>query len=515
MLLLALLLLFGALIGQVRIGGVSLGAAAVLFVALGFTAWAGTQGVELALPEVIGSFGLILFTYTIGLSSGPSFFASLKRGWPIILGTVGALGVAAAAAIVAGRLLGVSKAVAAGTFAGALTNTPALAAAGQAVGDAELPAVGYSISYLWGVLGMLLAAMYALSRKDVNIGNVTVRLKQETIHIDLDNPPQTADILERYPAVSVNRVTRAGEPVEVALPERQLQRDDLISVVGSREAVAQLVDELGHVSKIDIIGDRKYLDSNRITLSVEEFSGKRIEELELLERFGAHVSRVRRGDQDMIVDEDFRVQIGDRIRVVAPRDKIVAVRTYLGDSERGFSDINPAALALGLTLGVLLGVVPFPLPTGTFSLGSAAGTLMVGLVFGRMGRIGRFPVRMPTTAAQTLSSIGMLTFLAYAGTKAGGQFIGAVTSDLGLKIFILGFIVTCAAAVSLLVLGKLQGTNSVQLSGQLAGAQTQPAVLAFANTRTEFDNRVALGYAMVYPAAMVAKILLAQVVALV
>ncbi len=47
----------------------------------------------------------------------------------------------------------------------------------------------------------------------------------------------------------------------------------------------------------------------------------------------------------------------------------------------------------------------------------------------------------------------------------------------------------------------------------IAGAQTQPAVLAFANERTGFDLRVGLGYALVYPAAMIAKIIIAQIVA--
>ena len=40
------------------------------------------------------------------------------------------------------------------------------------------------------------------------------------------------------------------------------------------------------------------------------------------------------------------------------------------------------------------------------------------------------------------------------------------------------------------------------MAGIVAGAQTQPAVLALAQERTS-DQRVGLGYALVFPAAMV------------
>lgn len=164
MLLFALLLALGAVLGQVRIAGATLGPAAVLFVALGLTAWGVTQGVELTVPEVLGSFGLMLFTYTVGIISGPNFFGSLRRGWPVMLTTVGCIAAATIVAGAVGRALGLPGPVIAGTFAGALTNTPALAAAGQVAGEAELPAVGYSISYLWGVVGMMLATAWALNR---------------------------------------------------------------------------------------------------------------------------------------------------------------------------------------------------------------------------------------------------------------------------------------------------------------------------------------------------------------
>lgn len=515
LLLLTLLLTLGALLGQLRIAGAFLGPAAVLFVAIGLTAWGATAGVELTVPEILGNFGLILFTYTVGIISGPNFFGSLKRGWPVMLTTIAALGLAALAAGFAGAGLGLPGPVIAGTFAGALTNTPALAAAGQAAGNAELPAVGYSISYLWGVVGMLLATAWALRRSERDGSAASPKLEQRTIRVDRDGTVSVAELLERHPDISFTRVQHGEQPMVVGAPTEQLAQGDLVSLVGPLASLDALTTELGHASSVDIIGDRSHLDSNRVTLSAPSLVGRRVADLELMDRFGAHVSRVRRGDVDMIPAPDFVVQMGDRLRVVAPRDRIKDVRSYLGDSERGFSDINPPGLAIGLLAGVGLGLIQIPLPTGSFTLGSAAGTLIAGLVFGRLGRVGRLPISMSTAAAHALSSLGMLVFLAYAGTRAGALFTEAVTSDLGWRVAVLGFIVTVVAAVLLLVIGRLaHRTNWVQLAGQLGGAQTQPAVLAFANTRTGFDTRISLGYALVYPAAMIGKILLAQLLVL-
>ena len=69
-----LLLLFviagsGYVLGRITIGGSSLGVVAVLFVGLGV----GALHPDLKVPEIVYQLGLVLFVYTIGLSSGPVF----------------------------------------------------------------------------------------------------------------------------------------------------------------------------------------------------------------------------------------------------------------------------------------------------------------------------------------------------------------------------------------------------------------------------------------------------------
>jgi putative transport protein len=119
---------------------------------------------------------------------------------------------------------------------------------------------------------------------------------------------------------------------------------------------------------------------------------------------------------------------------------------------------------------------------------------------------------MSNGAAQSLSYFGMITFLAYAGTRAGERIAAAIGSDVGWKVAVLGFLITTPAALLLLLAGRLlHRMGGTEHAGMLAGAQTQPAILAFANDRTGFDTRVGLGYVLVYPIAMIAKIVIVQV----
>ena len=513
-----LLIAIGMLIGRIRVRGVSLGAAAVLFAAIGFTAWAGELGVEVEIPPIVGTVGLVLFAFGIGVSSGSSFFHNLKTAVGPILMMVLLMAVSGVSAMVVGtRVLGLPNSTAAGTFAGALTNTPALHAAGEATGDLAQATVGYSIAYLFGVIGMLAATMAALAygKHDKDAPSP---IANRTIRVEREDHPFIGDLYEKMGGnITFSRLRRGEEgPISRPAMSDTLDPGDLVTVVGPKEAVGRISDELGHGSSHSLMRDRSYLDFRRITVSDPKIAGHTIGSLGLAQKYSATVSRVRRGDVDMVGEHDLVLQLGDRVRVVGPTSKMKEITNFFGDSARGLSDINPIALGLGLALGIALGLIQIPLPGGaTFAIGAAAGTLIVGLAFGRIGRIGPFVTAIPYTATQVLIEFGLLVFLAQAGSVAGSQIMEAFRGGMWVSIFILGVIVTSIMAVGTYVtyrwVFKMGGTK---LAGALGGVQTQPAVLAFANGRTHDDPRVALGYALVYPVAMVAKILIATLLGL-
>ena len=512
-LLLTCLLALGASLGRIRLLGVPIGPAAVLFGAIGVSSLGTARGHPLQLPEAVGTLGLVMFAYTVGVISGPTFFGSLRTGWRLMAAVAVVVAAAAGVAYAVGEALGLTPPVIAGSFAGALTNTPALAAASERAADPGGPTIGYSITYLWGVVGMMLAVAWALRHDSEE--TVDEPLVHQTIRVDRDAPVTVRELAERYGGdVAFTRLKHqhAASHTQLAGEDEVLAQRDLVTAVGPRGLVDQVTAELGHRSSHNIVEDRHDLDYRRITLSNATLAGRTVHELGL-DRYGATASRVRRGDVDLVAHPGFVVQMGDRLRVICPEATMAAVGRYLGDSERGISDINPTGLALGMMLGVLVGMVPVPLPGGGFSLGAAAGTLLVGLLFGHLGRIGPVVTSMSHGAASSLSTFGMITFLAYAGTVAGSRFADAVTSQLGWKVAVLGLAVTTVAAVALSVAAKLARSQPRQTAGVLGGAQTQPAVLAYANERTGADLRVGIGYALVYPAAMITKIVLAQILA--
>lgn len=515
---LAFLLVGGGMaLGQIKVKGVALGAAAVLFLAIGVAAWSTAEGIDLAIPHIVGTLGLVIFAFSIGNNAGGTFFKSLKQATgPIITMVLLFIAAAAAAFVVGTYVFDMDIALISGTFAGAVTNTPALAAAGESSGDPGTATVGYAVAYLFGVIGMIIAAHLALRKAHLDT-DAPSPVTHENVRVTREDMPTVGAIMSRLGSTIEFSRIRRGEhgPIWIPSSTEQLHDGDLLTIVGEDAAVAAAVEELGHPSSHSLRSDRRMLDFRRITLSEPTLVGKTVSELDvvLTERWGAKISRVRRADQDMLAIPSMMVEMGDRVRVVGPTAKLKEISTWLGDSSKGLTDINPVALGLGLGLGILVGSIEIPMPGGGgFSLGGAAGTLIVGLIMGRLGRIGKVVTALPNSANVVMAELGLLLFLAQAGTNAGGQIGMAFSGDDWWKILILGILVTTIMAAGLYAamkgIFKMGGTR---LSGLLGGAQTQPAVLAFANGRTGADSRVALGYALVYPVAMITKILVAHV----
>ncbi|QAY73891.1 hypothetical protein ET445_11580 [Agromyces protaetiae] len=508
-LLIFLLVGLGAAVGRVSVGGVSLGAVAVLFAAIGLTAWSVAVGVPIEVPAAIGDIGLVIFAFCTGLIAGPGFFNALRTSYPLMLVVAGVLVLSAVAAFLLGGALGLDPVTIAGTFAGATTNTPALAA----TGGSPAATVGYASAYVFGVIGAMAAAALALRHRPSDT-DAMAPIVEKPVQIDTTTIHTVGEIVAHHSdRVAISRIKHADDgQIDPVRPDTELEVGDVINVVGPRDEVDEVAIELGHTSAIDITRERSSLDFRRIILSNPKLAGRTIGGLRLHEQFGASIARIRRGDVEFVATDDFVLHQGDRLRVVGPRDAMADLTSFFGDSERGMADVNPLALGLGIAIGLGIGAIQIPIPGGHFSLGYAAGALLLGLVMGRIGRIGPIVTSLPHTAASVLAEYGLLVFLAFAGTKAGSLIVSAIVSGEVLTLLLLGFVVTSIAMFGTYLVGRfvfrLGGTR---LSGVVGGAQTNPAILAFANLRTDYDVRVALGYSLVYPAAMVVKILLAQI----
>ncbi len=528
LLLLFLVVAVGYPLGRVKIAGSSLGLAAVLFVGLAF----GALHVDLKLPELVYQLGLVLFVYTIGLSSGPGFFASFRRkGLRDNALTLGVLVLAAGLALLVSRWLGLDATLAAGMFAGALTNTPALAGVLENVknaGQAALldePVVAYSLAYPMGVVGMLLAigvlqrlwkVDYAAEAKHLQLpGAIDSKLQTRTVrvtHAEVSAQPLAALVREHNWRIIGTRVRRANA-TSIVTGQTQLALDDLVTIVGAPDEVARVTAALGETAHEHLEWDRTELDYRRIFVSDAQIAGRHLRDLSLPQQFGALVTRVRRGDLDLLPDADTVLELGDRVRVLTRREQIEAVTKFFGDSYRAVSEVDILTFSLGLALGLLLGLAPIPLPGGvTLKLGLAGGPLIAALILGTLARTGPLVWSVPYSANLTLRQIGLVLFLAGVGTRSGFAFVTTLTQGNGLTIFLGGAVLTAVSAVTLLWVGyRWLHIPMGLLTGILAGFQTQPAVLGYATeqARNDLPN---IGYATVYPLATIAKIVLAQVI---
>jgi len=143
-------------------------------------------------------------------------------------------------------------------------------------------------------------------------------------------------------------------------------------------------------------------------------------------------------------------------------------------------------------------------------LGFAGGPLVVSLILGALERTGPLVWNIPYSANLTLRQIGLILFLAGIGTRSGYAFVSTLREGGGGMIFVAGAAITFATTMLSLWVGyKLLHIPMSLLIGMVAGIQTQPAVLGFALEQTG-DELPNIGYAAVYPVALISKILFAQ-----
>ncbi len=532
LLLLFLVVGLGYLAGNIKIAGFSLGPAAVLFTGLIF----GAVDSRLRLPDLLYVLGLILFVYTIGLQSGPTFFTSFGRR------SLKANGLACAALFSAAMLsaalgvaMGLGGSYIVGAFCGSLTNTPALAASVEAIRhempdaasglspDPNAPVIAYGVTYPFGVIGVLLAfhlfgrrnkqretAAAAATELEPAAGPIAARTLRVT-NKKVFGRNVSGLLSEEGKAGFVLSRMRRGNVSSLVYGETVLEEGDLVVAVGNPDALKRAKKLFGEFSTKEIYVENQEFDVRRIEVSDKGVAGKSVAHLKLQELLDATITRVRRGDTDFVPTGDTVLERGDRVRVVTWAGNMDRVTRFFGDSIRSSSEMDFVSLSLGLLLGVLLGMIPIPLPRGgSFTLGFAGGPLIAGLLLGRLQRTGPLVWGMPFGVSLTLRQIGLVLFLAGIGVKAGGGLLSALSGD-GLRMVALGACTTTAVTVG----GIIFGSRALRISypgvmGLLSGIQTQPACLAYANEHTS-TNAPNVWYASVYPVSMIAKILLAQV----
>ncbi len=512
-----LIIVLGSIIGRLKVAGLTLGSSGVLFAALlfGHLDWV-PPGDAL---KWLGQFGVVLFVYAIGLQAGPRFVATVRSKGvaPLAVGLATVLGAAILAAGV-GWLLEIDPAMAVGVFAGALTSTPALAAA-QEASDSPLVSVAYGVAYPFGIIGVVLFAQLlprwlARQREPATRAADATPMPQilkRTYRVE--NPAaagKTLASLNLHAMVTANisRVLR-GETVMPYSSDLRLEHGDIVLAVGSADELKRLELIFGPPVEVQIDRDPSVV-ARDIYITEPTFSGRSLRELQVLQKYGVVITRVRREGLEFVPQATFVLEVGDQVRAVGHDAEIQAFARLAGIREQRIHETGIPAFAAGLVAGLLLGMIPLPLPGGAdVTLGLAGGPLFVGLMLGHFGRIGRFRVHVPSAGRYLMRELGLVLFLVYAGTSAGAELVATIQSH-GVTLAVLAVItVLYGLLVGWLMSYVLFKQSAASTVGLTCGAMTSTPGLGAASAQFDTDAP-ALAYAAVYPLALVTMTVAAQ-----
>lgn len=528
-----LLLLFTVIaigygLGEVRIRSFKLGVAAVLFVGLGF----GALSPDLAVPQFIVFLGLAIFVYTVGLSSAPAFFASFRRhGFSDVYFALFTVLLSAVMAVGLGKWLGFDAALTGGLYAGASTNTPALAGlldaiqrgadAGAVEGMSEQAVVGYSLAYPMGVLGVMIGLFllqkmlridYKAEAKSLQLSYpLGEELTSRTFRVE--HPDIIGKSLREYRQKHPLRVVfgriKQDERTTLSNWDTVPKLGDLLVLVGTEEDIADTAASIGPPAEGQLSYDRSIFDVRRLFISNDDIAGKTIASLNLQERYNLLITRVQRGDMDLLATGDTVLELGDRILMVAHRDDLPEIFKLFGNSYEALSRVNLLSFGMGIALGLLLGMINITLPGGySFSLGFAGGPLIVALILGQLRRTGPIVWTLPYGANLTLRQVGLIFLLAGIGINSGQTFYQTLQTELGYQVFLAGGVIAILSTVTTLLVGYKVLRIPFSFLGGMVGSQ--PAVLDFAVEQAGNKYPI-LGFTRMLPVVLIGKILAVQI----
>ena len=551
----ALVISLGVKLGKIKFGGISLGVTFVLFVGIVVghiyshyivdpkTNEFITHAAQKETIDFVKELGLILFVYFIGLQVGPGFFATFKKGG-VGMNLIAAGIVLLNILVMLGLYFLVfpqnnyNLAMMVGTMYGAVTNTPGLGAATSVVKDfsGDWGALGvpdlassYACAYPLGVVGIILATIairYLLGIK-LEQEQEAIRKEQERdphatpkhMVIKVTNKSVVGRSLHELHSF-LNRqfvITRCIKNDEMFVPNGDTQLElgmqvHLVCAEDEAEPISMLMGEVveGKDWKDDYDKEKANYVSHRLVITKPEINGKTFGQIHFSTIYGVNVTRVTRNGMDLFADRNLRLQVGDRILVTGTEENVEAVKRAIGSSVKRLDHPNVGAIFFGIMLGILVGQIPLGMG---MKLGLAGGPLVVAILIGAFGYRYKINTYTSTSANLMLREVGLLLFLSSVGIQAGAHFWETIMAG-GLTYVWTGFLITI---VPILIMGvvarKVLKLNYFTLMGLIAGSNTDPPALAFAN-QTAGNDAPAVGYSTVYPLAMFLRILVAQVVLL-
>jgi putative transport protein len=506
----------GFFVGRFSYRGIGLGA--VTGTLLAGVVIGAVLGDDLQVDPIVKQIFFLIFLFSLGYKLGPQFVAGLKgSGLPQAVFAVVLAVVGFGTTILISSLLGYNPGLAAGLAGGGLTQSSIIGVAQDSIAGlpvsretaeawSDLVPVAYAVTYIFGTVG---AALYIslVAPRFLGIRDLPAAAHdlEQRLGVHDDNPdvtsayqqvvrrayrltsaftPQTVGAFEEASDARIgSRIfiarIRHGDTIVDPHLDQPLAPGDVVVVAGRHAAIIEddleaVADEIDDPALLDIpIEELSVVVTNRAVV------GRTIGELRHDQRARqVFLKRVTRGGQPIPFGPDTRLHAGDELRVQGPLPLLEQGIRYVGFPERTDPKTDMVTVALGITVGAVIGVPSITMGDVPLSLTTSVGALIVGLVLGwRRSKSPTFG-HVPPGAQWFFETVGLTLFVAVVGINAGPGFVDGL-AQYGVQLLLAGVVVTLVPLVVMTFVGRFffRKTDPVLILGMLTGAQTTTAAV--------------------------------------
>lgn len=532
----------GFFVGRLKIGSISLGVSAVMFVGLFLGHLGYSMNAELI--QFVREFGLILFVYGIGIQVGPTFFSSFKKEGLIFnaLG-VGTVFLGGIITYIVHLFANIKIENAVGLMSGSVTNTPGLGAAKSTLIEIQKqlnlpidhfsdPAIAYAITYPIGVFGIIFIIILSKNVLKIDLKNEVALLHKKNKYSENKIVHQKCrvtkpevigktfkQVFKEYTIenVIISRQKHSGTNV-VYSPylDTIISKKDVLMVVAKQKDIDDFIDLFGKVSTDLFIESEDDVTTKILSVTKKTATHKTLLQLDLYNQYDVKVTRVIRSGLEILAQPSLELFYGDTLMIVGNRKAILEVEKIIGNSKKILLEPDFLSLFGGLIFGVVIGSIPIMIPSlpVPLKLGLAAGPLTAALFISRYGGVGVIHSYINNGAIHFMKDFGICLFFAAVGIKAGHGFYDNFIENNGWIWIYYGCFITFIPLTLLVLISRFVfKLNFYQMVGIMSGSYTDPAALAFSTKYLDSDipNQ---SYATVYPLVTISRILVAQLLIL-
>ena len=468
----------GHLAGKLKIGSFVLGGIAGTLL-VGVTI--GQLGIDL--NSGIKSIFFALFIYGVGFQGGPQFFQALNRrslnqlASSFVMCLTGLLCVLGAA-----LMMGLDRGMAAGLAAGGLTQSAIIGTAGDAIAKLALSpeliktmqtnvAVGYAVCYIFGSLGPIIMVTWffpMVMKWDIRAEAVELAKALSGGHAELDPGQFNAvrSVMTRFYLVApqgkaagktaleidtalsdsdaaVEGILRDGKMLALT-DATSIEPGDVVAVTGTVAAMLAAGALFGQESAAPDTF-RLVEETREIILTNRALNDRKVGEIHdqapVKARHGVFLTQVKRMGLSLPVLRNLQLKTGDELHFVGSPADLDRVQAKIGYKISAAAVTDFIFFGIGMTIGILIGMIEFRIWGVPISIGSGGGCLFSGLFFGWLRSVHPRFAALPLGASTFLRDFGLAVFVGIVGITAGPQALVAI-QKYGLTLFFLGVGVT-------------------------------------------------------------------------